>query len=99
MKIIKIGDYVKIKEVVGVQFDNKNLKYQEGKLVGKVVRVFKGCIYKVEIAPANYLFCGENDIILIDNKDFQKEISSRKKFKNRKGIEIYENSRNRFKKR
>ena len=99
MKILKIGDYAKIKETTGVQFDNKAFKYKEGKLVGKIVKIFKGNIYKVEIAPANYLFCGERNLIKIENENFQKKNTYKENLKFRKGIENNGSYRHKFAKR
>lgn len=65
-ELLRVGDIVGIKDK-NLKLDNDKIKRKSGKIIGKISKIFKGDIYKVEILPANYIFCGEDDILKIEN--------------------------------
>ena len=89
-KLLKIGDTVKIKDLGNIQLDNKKIKREAGKIIGKISKIFKRYIYKVEILQANYIFCGEDDLLKIENNKSLKEENKadyryKENYRNRRG--------------
>ena len=76
-KILKIKDTVEIKHLSGVQFDSKKLRFNNGNIVGKISRIYRGWIYKIEIAPGNYVFCQKNQLEYFDERNKNKYYEKR----------------------
>ena len=51
--ILKVGSYVQIVDMKGIQCNERKARYFNGNLIGKVKAIYQNYIYKVQIDPLN----------------------------------------------
>lgn len=61
--IFKIEQEVQIVKLSGIQVDERKAKYKKGNLLGTIKAIYRNYIYKVQVAPNNYVFLNEKNMI------------------------------------